>query len=297
MRRKVIQIAESTQLISLPRQWAQRYNIKKGDELEVEEEGSGLTVRPPHGEQEKKVEITIASPDKFLKRMIGSPYAQGVTELQVNYHDRRVFDKVAAEVLLLIGWEIVSQNATSCTIKSVATTLENDLDNIIRRIFLSTSLMMQDIVAAARAGDYAQLAALKTREETNNKLTYFSMRLLTKRGYADRNKTNSLYYTLILVEQMVDNLRDICEFIISGKLEIEPATLALFEETIALFDGVQALFYKFSTDALFQHDKKFKEVAKRMQAGLSKPSKDALVISNLYDTIKMISHLSREIHY
>ena len=37
MRRKVIQIAESTQLISLPRKWALKYNIKKGEELEIEE--------------------------------------------------------------------------------------------------------------------------------------------------------------------------------------------------------------------------------------------------------------------
>ena len=33
MKRKVIQIAESTQLISLPRRWAMKCNVKKGDEL------------------------------------------------------------------------------------------------------------------------------------------------------------------------------------------------------------------------------------------------------------------------
>ena len=35
MKRKVIQIAESTQLVSLPRKWALANNIRRGDELEV----------------------------------------------------------------------------------------------------------------------------------------------------------------------------------------------------------------------------------------------------------------------
>ena len=33
MKRKVIQIANSTQLISLPRKWSQKYGVKKGDEI------------------------------------------------------------------------------------------------------------------------------------------------------------------------------------------------------------------------------------------------------------------------
>ena len=35
MKRKVIQIADSTQLISLPRKWSLAHGIKKGDELEI----------------------------------------------------------------------------------------------------------------------------------------------------------------------------------------------------------------------------------------------------------------------
>ena len=42
MKRSVIQIANSTQLISLPRKWSLKFNIQKGDELEVEEEGNKL---------------------------------------------------------------------------------------------------------------------------------------------------------------------------------------------------------------------------------------------------------------
>jgi len=40
MKRRVIQIADSTQLVSLSRKWAIQRGIKKGDELEVKEEGN-----------------------------------------------------------------------------------------------------------------------------------------------------------------------------------------------------------------------------------------------------------------
>ena len=33
MKRRVIQIGNSTQLISLPRKWAQQFGVKKGDEI------------------------------------------------------------------------------------------------------------------------------------------------------------------------------------------------------------------------------------------------------------------------
>ena len=42
IKRRVIQIANSTQLISLPRKWTIQHNIKKGDELDVQEDGSKI---------------------------------------------------------------------------------------------------------------------------------------------------------------------------------------------------------------------------------------------------------------
>ena len=59
MKRKVIQIANSTQLISLPRKWSLQFGIKKGDELEVEEKGSQIIVSTEKGVKNKKIKITV----------------------------------------------------------------------------------------------------------------------------------------------------------------------------------------------------------------------------------------------
>jgi len=62
MRRKVIQIADSTQLVSLPRKWALKHGIKKGDELNIEEKGSELLVSVEKGEVKlKKLKWMLAN--------------------------------------------------------------------------------------------------------------------------------------------------------------------------------------------------------------------------------------------
>jgi bifunctional DNA-binding transcriptional regulator/antitoxin component of YhaV-PrlF toxin-antitoxin module len=74
MKRKVIQIAQSTQLISLPRKWAKKFGIKKGDELEVEEKGSSVTVSTSKDIEAEKVTIKFDETKKFLKRPLSTLY-------------------------------------------------------------------------------------------------------------------------------------------------------------------------------------------------------------------------------
>ncbi|MFC1723694.1 AbrB/MazE/SpoVT family DNA-binding domain-containing protein, partial [Nanoarchaeota archaeon] len=45
MRRKAIKLATNTLVISLPSKWAQRNNIIKGSELELDEKGSYLILK------------------------------------------------------------------------------------------------------------------------------------------------------------------------------------------------------------------------------------------------------------
>lgn len=64
--RKVIQIANSTQLISLPRKWTQKYGVKKGDELEVVEDGSKVIISTEKGQESGNIEVDITGADRDL---------------------------------------------------------------------------------------------------------------------------------------------------------------------------------------------------------------------------------------
>ena len=72
MRRKVIQIADSTQLVSLPRKWAQNYGIKKGDELEVTEHGNRVMISVDKNPQTESIEIDLSNLELMSKRIVAA---------------------------------------------------------------------------------------------------------------------------------------------------------------------------------------------------------------------------------
>src|SRR3989344_7038203 len=87
MKRKVIQIAGSTQLISLPRQWAQKYGVKKGDELDVEEEGSKIIVRTENEVPYNEIEIDVTNLDKSsIMHSIRGLYRCGYNTLKITFN-------------------------------------------------------------------------------------------------------------------------------------------------------------------------------------------------------------------
>jgi len=119
MKRKVIQIAGSTQLVSLPRKWSIEHNLMKGDELEVEEEGNTLLVSTGKAVDSGSVEVDVSSLDRdSLMFLIRALYKNGYDEIILNFKNSRVYslrdsadmgimDVIAKEVSRLNGMEII----------------------------------------------------------------------------------------------------------------------------------------------------------------------------------------------
>ena len=83
MKRKVIQIANSTQLISLPRTWTKKHNIIKGQEVNVEEVGENVVVSTDSVPKLLTAEIDIGGFDDIAKRFVYALYQKGVDEIKI----------------------------------------------------------------------------------------------------------------------------------------------------------------------------------------------------------------------
>ncbi len=64
MKRKIIQIADSTQLVSLPRKWCKRLNLRKGDEIDIQEKVNPLIVSTQGNREGEKVEFDVERGEK-----------------------------------------------------------------------------------------------------------------------------------------------------------------------------------------------------------------------------------------
>ena len=83
MKRKVIQIAGSTQLVSLPRQWAKAHNILRGQEIDVQEDGNRVVISASNAPPVERAEIDISELNGMVARFIHALYKRGVDELKV----------------------------------------------------------------------------------------------------------------------------------------------------------------------------------------------------------------------
>ena len=108
-----------------PRSWAKKFDIKKGDELEVDESGNKLLIGTHKDITLNEVTIDVSNLDRTsILLYLRSAYRKGYDMIIINYtntttthlrtgKDIKVNSIIAEEVRRLIGVEIINQKGTS----------------------------------------------------------------------------------------------------------------------------------------------------------------------------------------
>ncbi len=255
MKRKVIQIAGSTQLVSLPRQWAKKHDIRKGQEVEVSEEGDTIIINTDTKSRLVKVDVDISNLEPMTHRLLGSYYRAGVDEIRVTYKDPKmieiVYDSLARETM--IGIEIINQSENNCVLRYVAGSLE-EFDALLRRIFLLLINMSEETARLLREGRFDLINNLSMLERTNNRLTTMCRRIINKTPSlcTVTTKVGPIYTIIETLENLADEYKYICNHYsrIDGKTKLSSDVLKLFENATSLIRKFYELFYKFDFEKL-----------------------------------------------
>lgn len=293
MKRKVIQIAESTQLISLPRKWCIAHGIKKGDELEVEEHGHKIQVMTAKDTQLEIAKLHFSSADQFLQRPLMTFYRMGYDQVEITFDDPKVIPRIQEEIERLMGFEIVSQTERSCVVKNVAAAMDSEFEGILRRIFLMLVEMARDTSEALSKRNFANMEEITKRERLNNKLTIFCERILNKKGYPDHKRLTFIYYIVCNLEHLADNLCDICNYCMDAKPRVSQDTVKLVKETTQLIEQLYSLFYKFDLDELAAFKKRHAAVERGAKALFVSAKKDELpIVQSVWMACEKLRHMS-----
>jgi len=198
MKRKVIQLAGRTLLISLPKPWTVQHHIRKGQELNITEQDNNLIVSHKPSTTTTKTSITVTK-DTFVKNEIAFLYQKGVDEITVNYPNaQELYDEIKERTNNLLGFEIVNQTAHSCTIKNISAPQVEAFDTIFRRTWHVLNTMAEE-------GNKKNIMAM---EQTINKLTDFCKRLLNKYP----TPTQSYQYAIVRdLEKIGDQYAALCK--------------------------------------------------------------------------------------
>lgn len=217
IRRKVIQIANSTQLVSLPRKWALKYNIKKGDELEVEEQGDRLSIKTESTPSTKEITVDVSGlTPRLVDRFMTRSYQKGYDILTVKYDNPELVIAMQNKVKELLGFEIMEQTKDVITIKSISSKLDIDFDSSLRRAFLIVIDMANDCLEAFSKGDKKTLENVSYKDFGVNKFCYFCLRFINK-GFHSGFGTYVLYYLIESLEDAGDEYKALAKHLAKVK--------------------------------------------------------------------------------
>ena len=154
MKRKVIQIANSTQLVSLPRKWAIENNIKKGDELEIEVKPTSLMVMTTSEREPLNITVDVEGLEPFLvDRFLARAYQKGYDLINLKFTDPEILMAIQTKMQEFLGFEILHQTKQGCEVKSISSKLDVDFDTIFRKAFLIIMDMIDITAEALSKGD------------------------------------------------------------------------------------------------------------------------------------------------
>jgi len=289
MERKVIQLAGKTLVVSLPSKWAKTYGVKKGDTIIVEEKEKSLTIKTSKSKDIEKIQLKLEGPYEFIKRNIDVAYKKGADELDLSFDDaktRKVIEKVMQSTM---GFEVISLREKGCTVKSIATAVEEEFDNILRRSFLTLLSMAEESQDAISKSQFQRLEEIGISDNTINKLTNFCKRILNKNGYKDEKLANYIYCIVWELERIGDEYKKICDIQYSKKSKISKEITELYKETNEFLRDFYNLFYKFNQESGIKFTNKKNTLIKKCESLIpKKQGTEAIILHHLTNIITSV---------
>lgn len=207
MKRKVNRVGTSTLTVSLPSRWAKKLDLKPGDEVDVEEDNSNLTIYREKSKKErsKKIDLTKES-KRYIRSQIGRLYRYGYSEIIVSYDDPELTKKIKEATNDLLGADIMDTAKNRCTIK-IFPIDENEIDfdkNLVK-ILVTLKYMIEIVEEDIKNNEFLKEEKLTELRNNNWKLKDYIMRnaYLNKIPYEEFNVLSTI---LFVYEKIGTNL-------------------------------------------------------------------------------------------
>lgn len=179
--RKVQRTPSGTFFVCLPKEWAERYGLKRGAAVAVSETSDGkLLIDPEYGVAPSPRTIVLR-PGPYLSREIIGKYLLGFDIIRVeakeniSFETRETVKKTAAS---LVGLEIVEEDYSKIVLQCLLEPSSFPPGKILRRGYTIAAGMHRDIVNALVNGDVYMAKSVIARDEEVNRLYFLLVRIL-----------------------------------------------------------------------------------------------------------------------
>lgn len=304
MQRKIIQIADSTQLVSLPRKWALKYNLKKGEEVEVTEAGSTLQIRAGKSVELKKIEIDVTDLDRTsLIYCVQSVYRMGYDEVDLKFSklsttDVRYNKTVSFLTIIqyivnrLAGFEIIHQSTNKCVIKNIQEIREKDFDLVLKRIFNIWRDSYNNFLEGMKNNKSELIEVIEDLHDNITKFVSFCLRALNKMGDSNDSKTRVRYHIISNLDKTMDVIKHAARDVLKHKIKLDKEGIKLLEDINTSIIDYSKLYYKFDLSLIKDMSERRSDVKIRIKKLYKKsPVENIILIDNLRFILEILLDL------
>ena len=295
--RKLQVTGGSTFILSLPKNWVMKNQLKKGNSMFLREEDDGsLSVVPSKFEKKEKQDeafIRVSAndnPDAVVRTAI-SAYLTGYNILHVKGQSQQVLSSKLRNYLknfarnYLVGTEIVTDTPAELTLQVLLNYPELTVQSALSRMSIIASSMHKEAIHSLKTLDYAAAkSVIETDREVNRfglyivrllKLVVSNSRIIKEVGL--NSPRDCLGYRLIAksVERTADHATKIAENLLLMK---QPLNEDLFQRIGQMSDLAISMFEN-AIEALFKRDFNLAESVIEKISQVHKHEKEAVLES------------------
>jgi antitoxin component of MazEF toxin-antitoxin module len=275
MQRRIIKQGHNTLTITLPSKWAQKLNLKAGDEIDLSEQHGSILLNGKQHLEKKSTTIDVTNLRiPMVWRYFQSAYREGYDEIKITYDPTKQYegaynyyttqfayekmgDKTkqnpAIEMIQeivnrFINVEIIDTGKDYCTVCEMSELTSKEFDNSLRRIFLLIIELFEttiDLIKQNRIGDINVCKTLHHMDTNIDRFIDYCCRINNKINDSSFQKNKPLIFsTLFLLELLGDEFKYIGTHLAKSKKNI--TEIADFAEDIKRhFERYYNIFYKF----------------------------------------------------
>jgi phosphate uptake regulator len=179
--RKIQRTPSGTFFVCLPKDWAERYGLKRGALVAVDETSDGKLLIDPEYSVAPSPRTIVLKPGPYLSREIIGKYLLGFDIIRVEGKENISFEvreAVKKTVSRLIGLEIVEEDCSKIVLQCLLEPSSFPPEKILRRGYAIAAGMHRDVVNALVGGDLHLAKSVIARDEEVNRLYFLLVRIL-----------------------------------------------------------------------------------------------------------------------
>lgn len=220
MRRKLVQQGAATLMVSLPRKWTKELNLKKGDEIEIEESGNDLVLSRERVEQKKTTKINLTQhTESSVRTALVNAYRAGYDRIEIVFQDEKRYQIILNTITdYIIGFDIIQKGTKSCIIENITEPSEDQFDVLFRKILYNIRLLIKG--TEDRLKNKTDFAEFRQITYKIHQYDNFCRRVISKKHVLG-NQANMFWTFLTLLIHGQRELYHLNKFLDNNKVEFK----------------------------------------------------------------------------